>query len=270
MSSTVIREMGDYTVVDLYGSTFRVANHWFWKKFDEKTWEPETFSFYKRYTLKGFPVIDIGSWIGPTALIAVANGASYVKLIEANIATVDLLTETQELEPLLGEKFQVVHACVLDKFGKVQFGLPNGELQASSGSSIKGFGSIVESITYQSVLKEVVEPSVIKIDIEGTEEKIIHDIVRFSSPSAAIWLSMHPPFFDSREIVVDALSSIYEKFHVLDSNFDSLAIDDFIQMIVSDLKYPSWGTEWGNFFEVALLDRSKFEPGGLRHNAMVL
>ena len=55
----------------------------FWNKFNAGTWEPETLDIIEEHTGPPVHFFDIGSWIGPTALHAAAQGAS-VTAVEAD------------------------------------------------------------------------------------------------------------------------------------------------------------------------------------------
>lgn len=68
--------IGELTILDfIHSYRFHLSSHWFWPEFIQG-WEPQTFDFYKRYSVQGLKVIDIGSWVGPTAVLALINGAS--------------------------------------------------------------------------------------------------------------------------------------------------------------------------------------------------
>jgi len=52
-------------------------NHWFWKLY--KDWEVETFRVFQHF-VPGKVVLDIGAWIGPTALWAAGDAEAVVCL----------------------------------------------------------------------------------------------------------------------------------------------------------------------------------------------
>ena len=261
-SMTLVNQ--DTLILELSGkSTFTVFNHWFWSEF-VNGWEPQTWNFYHFFSVEGRPVIDIGSWIGPTALIAVVNGASKVILVEANPVTLNELNITKMLDAELDEKWQVIEGCVSDRDGIIEFGPETGELRSTSASSDRGSGSKVPSLRYNKIMKSAKEPSIIKIDIEGTEIKILEDIINYSPDRSAIWLSWHPPLWEKVNLNYHILKELLQNHFVLNSALEPIEISTLWKMISSIEKTPYWGTPYGNFFETAILSKKSFDINGNR------
>ena len=71
-----------------------------------------------------------------------------------------------------------------------------------------------------------------------------------------IYLSVHPPFIkDKKEFCRQLLDFCYDYKYVLDSNMKKLSKDELEEMIMTDEKYPVWGTKFGNFFEIILTNK---------------
>ena len=106
--------------------------------------------------------------------------------------------------------------------------------------------------------------SLIKIDIEGAEDYIIEDLSIFSRKQSAIWLSLHPPFIPDVERFLEKLLSLGDVFYFVDE--DNTLIDGKVleSWIKTDAEFPSWGTKWGNFFEIGLLPKKWFGRDGKR------
>lgn len=251
-ANTLILELGGER-------TFTVFNHWFWAEFI-KDWEPQTWKFYWSFCIKGRPVIDIGSWIGPTALIAVASGASNVLLVEPNEATLRELRMTRAIDPELEQKWALMGVCVSDRDGMISFGTADGALRSSSASSDRGTGSKVAALRYEKIIEKIENPSIIKIDIEGTEIKILTDILKHSPKTAAIWLSWHPPLWEESGLTYQKLRYMFRNHHVLSADLEPIEISTLFEMISSSEKNPGWGTPYGNFFETAILNKKCFDP----------
>lgn len=264
MNTVSYQTTKDSTTIQIDDHVFRVANHWFWKQFPE--WEPETFEFYKRYCEPGSHVLDMGAWIGPTALIALANGASRVTMVEPNPATLEVLESTCKLDGLLNSSWSIIPRCISNRKGSVSFGMPDGNMRSSSAASIRGTCAQVETITIPDIISQVGMKSVslIKIDIEGSEDDIIHDLLLFVSYNAPIWLSLHPPFVSDLELYSRKFEAVYMNFYVLDSNLTPISIEQLQHRILSMEPKPTWGTEFGNFFEIALLPKQNFDLYGNR------
>jgi FkbM family methyltransferase len=240
-----------------------LASHWFWPEF-AKNWEPETFAFYQRYCVHGAPVIDVGSWIGPTAVLALWHGASAVRLVEANPATVELLRQSQKFDRRLAKQWEIMHVCVAESLGERSFGTPSGQVVASSAASDRGTGSVVKAMPYASVLQGVDDPCLIKIDVEGTESRIFLDVIQASPSGAAIWLSWHPPFWNDNDWLDVALPSLYSDYWVLDAQLKPLDKEVLRSRLTTTETHPAWGTKHGNFFESALLHKRSFHADGRR------
>ena len=43
-------------------------NYEFWKKVQDENWEPKTFEILNKFLDKNHSYVEIGAWIGPTAL----------------------------------------------------------------------------------------------------------------------------------------------------------------------------------------------------------
>lgn len=264
MKNVLYQTTPNYTTIRIDNYIFRVANHWFWKQFSE--WEPETVKFYETYCIPGTTVLDIGAWIGPTALIALACGAQQVTLVEPNPATLEVLEHSMQLDGILNDKFNVLPYCVSDKVGTIKFGMPDGSVKSSSAASTRGTGSLVNAITIPELINIVnMSPiSLVKIDIEGTEEAIITALPTFNKYNVAIWLSLHPPFMDNTELFAKNICLLFDHFHVIDAQMNKLTLEQLQFMILSKDKNPTWGTSFGNFFEIGLLPKQYFNTNGIR------
>src|SRR5262245_51934695 len=63
----------------------------FWKLYKSGVWEPGTKAFMKRFLKPGDLFVDIGAWIGPTALWAVECGAHVIAIEPDPVALDELL-----------------------------------------------------------------------------------------------------------------------------------------------------------------------------------
>lgn len=212
-------------------------------------------------------VLDIGAWIGPTALIALVNGAQNVTMIEPNPSTVEVLEHSMQLDGVLNHNWNILPYCLSDQLETVTFGMPDGNIRSSSAASVRGTGAWVNTITIERLIQTVSMKniSLIKIDIEGSEQEIIPELHSFSSYNAAIWLSLHPPFISDLGVLVENVSELYEYFHVFDADLTLLDLSRIEYMILFlENDNPPWGTSFGNFFEIALLPKSYFDTNGDR------
>lgn len=241
--------------VHLGDFAFGVRRHPFWREYVDG-WEPETWHFYETYCKPGAVVLDIGSWIGPTVLFAVAAGAGRIIAVDGNTDTVAHLEATRAANPALLSNLSIVNAVIDNRVGEVNFGQPGGSRAVSSASSVRGTGFRVRTTTIQDIMRDqgCDKADVVKIDIEGSEIDIVS---QWSSLRSPMLLSLHPPFWSDRNLaecaatIVDGLA----RFDLQKSDGIELPKDELHKMLMSDDTHPSWGTSFGNFFEIAALPR---------------
>lgn len=249
----------DAPVVRIGSSSFRVEPHWFWEQFCAG-WEPETFAVIRRFIRSDRPFLDVGSWIGPTALIAAACGAPRIVAVEANPRTAAHLERTVALNPLLRSRVEIVNRCIHREPGMVQFGNADGSDATSSASSLRGLGFTVEAMPLGALMRQfaIERPCLIKIDIEGAEVYAAADLAELAArDDAAIYLSLHPPFWSQMGDPAELFAAL-ARFRIEDAAGGELAIDELMARCMTDDPYPLWGTPMGNFFEIVL------QPGKAR------
>src|SRR5258708_34817363 len=66
------------------------TDRYFWGWFDSGVWEPETFEIFDSYVTPDTFFLDIGSWIGPTALYAASKARRVICLEPDPIAAAKL------------------------------------------------------------------------------------------------------------------------------------------------------------------------------------
>ena len=156
----------------------------------------------------------------------------------------------------------LINACISDQHGHKIIGPISGIKSGSSATNIRDQeqdGAQVISLKLQDILSGEEDLSLIKIDIEGAEELIVSDLALFADYDAAIWLSLHPPHFQNKELFLQKLSALESTFVFVDGDNAPLASDIISHQVMSDEQRPNWGTDWGNFFEIGLLPRKHFQ-----------
>lgn len=241
--------------VTLDNNTYSVPDHWFWPQF-EANWEPQTFKFFKANLKKDTSYLDIGGWIGPTALIATELGAKKIFVVEPNPINFINLLSTQFTNQYLLDKWTLLNLCVSNSRGFLQIGPIEGILNSSSATNIRNQKGVeVLSILLQDLIDPLSTYSLIKIDIEGAEEFIVQDLRAFLPTKAAIWLSIHPPFYQDKKRFFENLYSLKDIYDVSDENNSLISWDEVKSKVLTDDEFPRWGTEYGNFFEIGLLPK---------------
>lgn len=251
------------TLITIDNNQFIVPNHWFWPEFASH-WEPQTSNFFERYIDSEREYLDIGGWVGPTAMLATACGAKHCTVVEPNPANFYNLLLTQFNNNLL-DRWTLVNACVSSEIGRAIIGPVEGISRKSSATNImnpdKGGAEII-SFKLLDLLDR--DYSLIKIDIEGAESYIIKDMLTLTERDTVVWFSVHPPFVADKLEFVKDIVNICSEYWIVDDEHQIMDPSTLISRIESDEEKPSWGTKYGNFFEVGLLPKKFFDQNGER------
>ena len=259
-----VEKIKDNFRISLNENGYQVQGHDFWPRLPN--WEPETLEFFTKYLIKGTDYLDIGAWIGPTALLATALGARKIKAVEPNPINFMHLVTTQVNNGLM-QKWSLINACVSDTRTPSVIGPIKGILHASSATNIidrDQDGVEIMSLKIKDLLQGRENYSLIKVDIEGAEQYIIDDLSIFSTCNAAVWLSLHPPFIANKYLFLQKLLDLQKYFYFTDSNNCKISSEQLSRQFLSDVEKPNWGTVWGNFFEIGLLPKEFFTISGAR------
>ena len=97
------------------------AHKAFWEVFRSGKWEEATLDTFDRHLNRSTVFLDIGAWIGPTALYAAAR-AKRVIAIEADPVAAGLLRKNVALNPLLAERIEIIERAVSPESGTLRMG----------------------------------------------------------------------------------------------------------------------------------------------------
>lgn len=166
---------------------------WFWNMFANETWEPETFKIFDRFLEKDRNFLDIGAWIGPTALYA-ADKAKQVFAFEPDMVAYEKLTQNLDLNRV--KNVVPYPVAVSDEWKPLNFGPKTGfgDSMSSELWSTKELDFQVPAVAFRSLIRSL-QPNFIKIDIEGGEKFIFENssaTLRDLKPT--IHLSLHTPW----------------------------------------------------------------------------
>lgn len=243
------------TTIILNDNTYSVPHHWFWPEF-ANGWEPQTFSFFKRNLKEGTTYLDIGGWVGPTALMATELGAAKVVVVEPNPINFSKLLQIQFGNIGFFERWTLLNLCVSSHRGLSQIGPLEGVLNSSSATNIRDQNGVeVMSVLLEDVVRPLSNISLIKIDIEGAEELVVGDFSCLLKTGAAIWLSLHPPFYKDKQGFANTLSDLRAHYILTDHEDNKVEWSDLENKILSVEEKPIWGTPFGNFFEIGLIPK---------------
>jgi FkbM family methyltransferase len=169
----------------------------FWHLVRDDRWEPETLRLFTQHIDKETTVVDIGAWIGPTALLAAHLGRRVFAFEPDPVAFSELEANVQ-LNERIGT-IVPINAAVTPHGQPVKL-LTTGAAGDSLGSLVHGtdeLGIRCRSVRLQDFLntQEVPGRLFIKIDIEGYEFDLVPCLLPLISKSAAtVLVSLHPQF----------------------------------------------------------------------------
>lgn len=211
------------------GMCFNVNKNSFWYYFNSGRWEPQTKIFYKKYTCPTKEVIDIGGWMGPTALIAYAMNAKKISVVEADPTNFHIL-KNNCLRNYLEDKMTIHNLCISNKSGEVvSFGC-DSENKSSSMKRIglDGVKVVTTSISEFLSQKDLSNVNIIKIDIEGAEQNIIEGLDYIAQyPNINLLFSLHPPFWKNFSSTMLVLLDVFKKFDIYDETEQAMSLENF-------------------------------------------
>jgi FkbM family methyltransferase len=199
----------------------------FWSRFGAGTWEPETLALMDRLLHPGVRFVDIGAWIGPTALYAAAKGAA-VDAYECDPVALGRLKYNISVNPALKRRIEVHEFAIGDAERELQVWsgqLGNSETSPFASHEREG---VVRTCS-QSVFVKMRDaaqvfqergyaqaPStLIKIDTEGAEFRIVPRLAEIIAGSRAVWyISFHELNINSTSVPV-TFARIAEMLHAL-------------------------------------------------------
>jgi FkbM family methyltransferase len=170
----------------------------FWQSFNSGNWETDTLDIIQHHTGPPVHFVDIGSWIGPTALHAAAQGAS-VTIVEADPLALAQLRRNIALNPALARLIRVVDKALSPVQGHIRFGSrrTGGDSMSSLVHDAMKTAWEVDTIL-PAELAALCPPgkrTFLKIDIEGGEYVVLPGAGElFALPLAGVHLSLHPQF----------------------------------------------------------------------------
>jgi len=212
------------TDVVVRGHRFRIADDkpTFWARAAAGTWEPETLDALEDLIRPGDAVLDIGAWVGPTALFSAALGARVVA-VEADPAAQEQLSRNLAANPALAAAITLVNAAATPDGAPVRLGAARKRGDSMSSALLAGSADVWEApgITPSDLLAKLEGsgPLVVKIDIEGGEYGFVPALAQaLPARCGRLLVAFHPQLLaasgvDEREIarhtrgVFEALSA---------------------------------------------------------------
>jgi FkbM family methyltransferase len=175
----------------------------FWRRMGTE-WEPDTLAIIRKLVGPEWLFIDVGAWIGPTAIWAALHGAD-VHAFEPDPVALKALQANIEVNASLRPKVTIVPAAAGTIDGQIDlFTDVAGNSETSCFSAVQRGDKLrpfptriavpqVDLLTYLQTLASPPRPMLIKMDIEGGEFALLPHIHDFCRRHGAIVLaSLHP------------------------------------------------------------------------------
>jgi FkbM family methyltransferase len=179
-------------------------------------WENETFDVFDTVKDPEGIAIDLGAWIGTTA-IWLSKNFYYVVAVDADKVSLNCLKKNLEASEC--GNIAICERAVAQKSQKAIFGPRGNELNQSisyikdtldKSTSPAGNDYIIQTITFKQLIHDYVSAhenlrshnvSFIKCDIEGGEEDIIEDMLYFAYHNKSkVYLSFHLDWWKTKKI----------------------------------------------------------------------
>lgn len=183
----------------------------FWDRVNAGTWEPETFDFFDRFITRDTTVLDIGGWIGPTAIYA-AHRAKQVYAFEPDPVAFGVLAANHAANPGL-TNLELVNAAVATEEGEAAMGS-----RGAAGDSMSSL-LFAESTTHWSIrtvrldrflrARGVDGPLFVKLDVEGFEYALLPALLeQLAGYRYTALVSLHPSFVWSADYARDPRTTL--------------------------------------------------------------
>lgn len=175
----------------------------FWTSYANNLWENSTLDIFDEFIDLHSDYLDIGAWIGPTALYGACKSRN-AYAFEPDKLAFEKLKINKELNLQLEKKLHIFNYGIGKCTQKVKFYVGEGATSTSSVLSNKynkdnfyyvDFIDIKTAIEQNNIEKEKI--SFIKIDIEGGEYEVLPSIISYFEETRqcpAILVSTHAPF----------------------------------------------------------------------------
>lgn len=186
----------------------------FWRNVQNNRWENHTFTIFDTFLDKDHSYIDIGAWIGPTALYG-CQIANHCYAIEPDPIAWKELEQNVSMNPKLQDKITLFQGCIGNTCSTVSFG-SHPHCGSHFGNSLSSmlFGKSEDAILVRSITLEkfiqmnhIRNCNFIKMDIEGGETLVLPNIINYLQKNKpTLFLSLHPHLFphvenDSQKII---------------------------------------------------------------------
>lgn len=211
-------------VVTMNGRAVQVVegNDAFWASFAAGNWEPDTLKAFNDHITADTVVLDIGAWIGATALYAATRGRE-VYAFEPDPAAFATLKANIELNQLPA-KVTLCNAAIGTAAGSIQLWSAGrfGDSMSSAVKTGQRAHVTVECIKLSDLLRQFEsEHLFVKMDIEGFEYEVIPAAARaLGRQDMTLLLAVHPQLVQNRLLLAMKSLRLYISLFRVGNVFD--------------------------------------------------
>jgi FkbM family methyltransferase len=211
-------------------------NVYFWKNI-YSDWENETFNVFDKYLNKTKIFVDIGAWIGTTAMYG-SRKAKFVYSVEADKKSFECLKLNMETN--CANNYTLINKAIYNKdnieikFGKNKF-MNNSKINDSTSQIYMENESsdefyLVETTTIGTIIKNfqinISEIGLIKVDIEGGEEHILTDLCELNRMfKIPLYISFHYDWWVDKNLDRFNFLTIEQKEKIMNDTFISIIFE---------------------------------------------
>lgn len=186
------------------------SDYWGW--INEGRYDHE-WVIYDTYLKPEHTFVDCGAWVGAHSLYA-SSIAKRVIAVEPDPIAFDILKNN------VGKDVTLICKAVSDRdeivtMGSGLLGASTTRTNPSAGSGIgpwiEGQTFDVECVSLSELLAEVPDPLFIKIDVEGSEEKLFNSSV-FTERKPTVLIELHPFWWTNPEVTWKAFESLKARY----------------------------------------------------------
>lgn len=213
---------------------------WYMNVFSNQNWEGDTFDTFNKVKDSTKIALDIGGWIGSTA-IWLSKHFEKVVVVEADKNAIIALKNNLKTNSC--ENVDVCEKVIYNKSQeRVFFGQnPHTGSQLGDSMSLSKKNSDnsadydVETITLESLISNYPKEKIsfLKIDIEGGEEKIMEDLFELGTMYKwKVWLSFHYGWWENKDL--SRFENIFKNIKKLTFRNQEIKVEDFPSYIVNN------------------------------------
>lgn len=177
----------------------------FWAKFEAGLWEPQTLALLDRLLTPQSTFVDIGAWVGPTALWS-AFTARRVVALEADPAALEQFRRNLARNPELSRRIEVIDRALHPVPGAITMGARRKPGDSMS-SILLAHGAEPDRPVWEAAtitpgeLADIIplqEDLIIKLDIEGGEYALLPALMPLLQRARAALISFHPELIQTQ------------------------------------------------------------------------